>query len=174
MHKGLKRYFYYLSQAAQKVEERKHAKLQVHEHMQKIKTIAPRQWKMTAELTKLENHLAQVLEKKLQLKEGTSHKEKVALERLHAKEKELDTKVKSLNELLAKLGKKVDESKLKEQLGTHTKESSQLEQLEEKLYMLERKHAELRDKGYSESDLRTVSDKISMLKAKIREMRNRS
>ncbi len=173
--RGVRRLFYNLSLASKKVEARRLVKERLQEQLQKIKIVSrryPRKTVLAAQITKLEKHISEAMGKKAEHEKiAQSQKEREALKTLHQKEKQLNEKIAKLNDLLAQVGKKVNEKKLLQQL----EEPSLLEELEHKLYALEAKYHLLKeDPRYSEEALASVSEKISLLKERIRELRNRS
>ena len=174
MHPGLKKFFINLSVASRKVEQRVKGREKLRSHIRKIKIVSERTAKKSViheEIKQLEKHLEQVLDKRLGANGQDIAKEH---ERLKEKEEEMDAKISKLNELLAKVGKKIDEGELKEQLDEETDNSSLIEQLEDKLYSLESRYHEMEIHPDSPKEvLDKVKDKISDLKERIRELKNR-
>jgi len=172
MHSGLKRLFYNLSVASKKVEDRKRSREKLHGYLRKIKIISARSSKQSVihdELAKLERHLSQTLDKKLHLRESQSKSDREKLERFHKKEQELNEKITRVNEILAKVGKKVNEEKFKKELGKAEK-PSMVDKLEGKLYALEARYHKLEENPeQSEEGLLKIKETISKLKEKIRE-----
>ena len=177
LHPGLRKYFYSLSLATKKIENNKLAREQLRGHLRKIRLVAsqsPKKSVISSELAKLEQNLSELIEQKLRHPRSTLE-EKKGLVKLKEKEFELNQKIEKMNELLAKLGKKVDESEIKKQLDEeiHVKPSL-LEELEEKLYSLESRYYDLENnEKYSEEDLAKLKNKIQDLKDKIWDLKNR-
>ncbi|HME87453.1 MAG TPA: hypothetical protein VKE88_03510 [Candidatus Nanoarchaeia archaeon] len=173
-HPGLPKMLRHLSLASQKVEERKLHREKLRGYLHKIKIVSAQSAKksvISQELQKMEQHIAQMLKKKI--KYEPSEKEKHLLDVVKNREKELDMKIKKVNELLSKLGKKVNEEQFKQELSQP--EKSLTEELEEKLYLLEQKYYDVQDNpNISEEALLMVKVKISELKEKIREVKDRS
>lgn len=170
MQKGLKKLFYNLAIAAKKAEKRKQEREKLRGYLKKVRIISsrsPRQSAIHEELTKLEQHLSTMLDKKLHLKYSSAKQQELISKRLSEKEKELDAKIARLNKLLFKVGKKVNTEEFKKQLG---KANPLIEQLEEKLYSLESKYYEIEGK-YPPDALSNLKEKISILKEKIRELK---
>lgn len=165
MSRGLQKLFTNLSIAARKVEDRKLAREKLRGYLQKVRIVAEKSSKKSAseDVVKLEKHVSEMLSKKVQLvpKEEESKK-------LKQKENELDEKIAKLNELLAQVGKKISKEKLLKQL----EEPSEIEELENKLYSLESKYQEIKDNPeYPPETLNRISEKISLLKERIRELK---
>jgi DNA repair exonuclease SbcCD ATPase subunit len=169
LHPGLKKFFINLSVASRKVEQRIQGREKLRSHIRKIRIISERTAKKSViheEIKQLEKHLEGVLDKRLGKPSGES------LERVKQKEIELNSKIAKLNELLSKVGKKIDEGALKEQLEEETDQSSLIEQLEDKLYSLESRYNEMEKHPDSPKELlNKVKDKISDLKERIRELK---
>jgi chromosome segregation ATPase len=177
MHQGLKKLFVNLSLATKKAEERKERREKLQGYLRKIKIVAaqsPKRSVISSELKKLESHIAEMLHKKIKI--DTSSKERQPeLSKLKEKEQLLDSKIAKLNELLSKVGKKISEDKLKKQLEQELKSKSVIEEIEDKIYSLESKYYDLKkDPEHSEELLNRIQERISALKEKIREIRNRS
>lgn len=175
IHPGLKKYFSNLSRAAKSVETRKEGREKLRGYLRKIKIVSSQTAKksvISSEIQKLEKHIEELLNKKL----GISAKEgKKSSKILQEKEELLDAKIAKMNELLSKLGKKVDENEFKQQLlNEEDQPKSVVEELEEKLYALETKYYELRDNPNIRNELLiNIQEKISALKEKIRELKER-
>ncbi len=173
MHPGMKKLFYNLSLAAKKVNEQQISRDKLRGYLQKIRIVAaqsPKKSVISAELEKLEKHISIMLDKKLGVSR-ISKKEYESHAQLKKKEEELDLKIQKLNELLEKVGKKVNEESLKEQLNEEIKPSL-VEEMEDKLYALEAKYYELKDNpSYPESLLERIKERISASKEKLRELK---
>lgn len=170
---GLRKLFVNLSIASKKVSERKEQREKLQGYLKKIKIVSAQSVKksvISSEIEKLERHISQMLDKKL--KHSKNSKAEIEhIKELKRKEKELNEKIKKLNVLLAKVGKKVDEEQVKEQLSEPEKPSL-IEVLEEKLYLLESKYEEVKqNRTYPEEALLKIEEKISDLKEKIRELK---
>ena len=175
LHPGLKKFFINLSVASRKVDQRIKGREKLRGHIRKIRIISERTAKKSViheEIKQLEKHLGSILDKKLRaVKEPGVVEER---ERLKQKELELNSKVSKLNELLAKVGKKIDEGTLIEQLGEETDQGSVIEQLEDKLYSLESRYKDMEEHPDSPKEvLDKVKEKISDLKGRIRDLKNR-
>jgi len=169
-HPGLQKLFYNLSLASKKVEERHRSHEKLSGYLQKIKIVASRSPKKSvihSEVVQLEKHISEMLSKKMHIPKGPDNASE--LMKLKQKEAQLDGKIAQMNVLLSQVGKKISEKKLKEQLGKR----DELEELEEKLYSLESKYHELEETDVPASLLENVRDKISLLKEKIRELKNK-
>ncbi len=175
LHPGLKKLFSSLSIASKRVAQRREAEEKLRSYLRKIKIVSSQSSKksvMTSELQHLEKHISDMLDTKLSLVNLHGHEKQHELTRLKEKEQELDEKIVKLNELLAQVGKKVNEKKLLEQLE-EKQSSPMIDELEEKLYSLEtRYHVMKDDPKYPEALLNNVREKISALKEKIRELKN--
>ena len=173
VHPGLKKFFINLSVASRKVEQRIKGREKLRSHIRKIRIISERTAKKSViheEIKQLEKHLEGILNKRLKLVKEPQLEEKY--ERVKQKEVELNSKISKLNELLAKVGKKIDEGTLREQLGEETDQRSLIEQLEDKLYSLESRYHEMEEHPDSPKELLDkVKDKISDLKERIRELK---
>lgn len=174
MHPGLQKYFSNLSRAAKVVGARQEGKEKLRSYINKIKIVSSQTAKksvISSEIQKLEKHLEEMLNKKL----GISKNEKISSSALKEKEEILDAKIAKMNELLAKVGKKVDEQEFKEQLMTEEEQPKPVvEELEDKLYTLESKYFNLREDPLINNDLLVnIQDKIAALKEKIRELKSR-
>ncbi|MEK6886969.1 MAG: hypothetical protein AABW88_03985 [Nanoarchaeota archaeon] len=178
LHPGLRKYFYSLSSASKRVQDKKLAREQLRGHLRKIKIVSsqsPKKSVISSELAKLEQNLSEIIEKKMQFPKKTSLDEKRTLVRLKEKESELNQKIEKMNELLFKLGKKVNEEEVKKQLDDEIHDKpTLLEALEEKLYVLESKYFDLENtQKYSEDELSNLKSKIRELKDKLWALKNR-
>ncbi len=174
MQRGLRKLFSNLSIAARKADDRKIAREKLHGYLRKIKIVSSRSSKQSViheEIKKLEKHLAKLLDQKLSMRFPATDEEVKTLKNVHAKEEELTEKIKKLNELLAHLGKKVNEKQFVKELGPE-RNPTEIEKFEDKLYALEAKYHEVEDKYPAES-LAKLKDKISNLKEKIREIKTK-
>ena len=173
-HPGLPLLLRNLSLASHKVQERKLHREKLHGYLRKIKIVSSQSAKksvISQELQLLEKHIAQMLKKKIPA--GPSKKEEKLLEVVRGREQELDMKIKKVNVLLSQLGKKVNEESFKKELS-QPEEQSVVEQLEEKLYALEQKYYDIQENpNVSAEALASINVKISMLKEKIREIKNK-
>jgi len=179
-HPGLNKFFYNLSVAARRVEERKLSHEELRGHLRKIKIVAsqsPKKSVISAELSRIEKNLSDLITKRISYPKRPTIEEKKEVRSLQEKEEELDKKIEKVNVLLSKLGKKVDEEQFKkqleEELDNNSKKSPE-EELEEKLYELESKYYDMADnQKYPKETLDAIKDKISNLKEKIRIIRNK-
>jgi chromosome segregation ATPase len=172
----LQKYFSTLSRASKIVQERKEGREKLRGYLKKIKIVSSQTAKksvISAEIERLEKHIAEMLDKRMG--KVNIKKEKEIMHELKHKEKEVDEKIHKLNELLARIGKKVDEEKFKEELTEEEPDNSAIiEELENKLYALESKYLEVKDnKKISQDLLDTIKYKISLLKEKLRELKSR-
>ncbi len=171
--RGLKKLFYNVSIASRKIEERRAERDKLRGYLRKIKIVASKSAKKSVihdEVARLESHISDMLDKKLVYVRAGANAE--ALDKVKQKESELNDKIEKLNELLAKVGKKVDEGTLLKQL--EEEKPDLVDELEEKLYSLEAKYNEMIESpNYPKEALDKVKDKISMLKEKVRELKNR-
>ncbi len=178
LHPGLRRLFSNLSIASRKVEERKFERERLRGYLRKIRIVAeksPKKSVIHEEIKNLEKHFDEVLDKKLRhVRPGVSKEEREEVERLKHKEKDLSEKIARLNDILGKLGKKVDEKKLLQQLDEQKERPSLIDELEEKLYTLESKYYEVEnDPKYPREILDKIKGKISSLKEKIRYLKTK-
>lgn len=172
MHPGLRKLFYNLSTSSRIVENRMQQRHSLQAQLKKVKFVShnlPKGKRISSEIEKLEKSLSDVLDRKSEFsKHLESQKEKEMMKSLKSKEDELNDKLSKLNDLLAKVGKKVNEHVLLEQLSEE-KQPSIVEQLEDKLYSLESRYHQMKeDPKYPEELLDSISSKISQLKERIR------
>jgi len=177
MHPGLRKLFYNLSTSSRIVENRMNQRHSLQQQLKKVKIVSyklPQGKKISSEIEKLEKSLSEVLDRKSGFSGHLEKKKKKEMmKNLKSKEDELNDKLLKLNDLLAKVGKKVDEHLLLEQLSEE-KQPSMVEQLEDKLYSLESRYHQMKeDSKYPESLLDNISNKISELKEKIRTLKNK-
>jgi chromosome segregation ATPase len=174
--RGLRKLFLNLSLASKAVAARHTRREELQGYLRKIKIVASRSAKKSVihdEIAKLENHLSELLDRKLHIAKSTSKKEGELVHRVKEREQELHEKIAKLNELLAQVGKKVNEKKLLTQLD-EPEPVSRLEELEHKLYELESKYYSMQDNpDYPERILANIRERISALKEKIRELKNK-
>jgi len=172
-HPGLQKYFSTLSRATKVVQERRAGKEKLRGYLNKIKIVSAQTAKksvISSEIQQLEKHIEQMLDKKLA--KADISKQKEINKQLKDKEDELNSKISKLNELLAKVGKKVEENEFKEELGEEKVDS--VSELESKLYVLETKYLSLKEnKQVPDYMIKNLSEKISLLKEKIREIKNK-
>src|SRR5690349_11893841 len=113
MHPGLRKLFYNLSTSSRIVENRMNQRHSLQQQLKKVKIVSyklPKGKKISSEIEKLEKSLSEVLSRKSGFSGHLeSQKEKEMLKNLKSKEDELNDKLSKLNDLLAKVGKKVDE-----------------------------------------------------------------
>jgi len=166
MHQGFKKLFYSLSKSTNIIEKRRASHERLHKQLRVIKASSNlvRKKDLKKEIEKLEKHLVEFLAHKT-----TARRKKDTISK---KEVELNAKIRLVNELLANLGKKVDETKFKRDLEKKQKAKQLLNDLEDRLYDLEAKYYEIKENPkHSEKVLLAIENKISMLKEKIRELK---
>lgn len=177
MHPGLQSLFRNLSVASKRVEERRLARDKLYQFLKTMKkasksSVFLKRGELQKEMDKLEEHISHIIDRKLIARREGLTKEKT--KKIKNKEELLDRKIKRVNQILSKLGKKVNERKFSKQLEKETKVSEPAIDVEEMLYRLEIKYYEIKENPkHSPEALKRIEDKISELKEKIRELKNK-
>ena len=174
---AVKEFFEYLVKSYQKSIKKGEAKEKLGEHIEKVKELSTSKKsskkKIEQEFKKLEKHLADViaLEKGML---GKKEDPKIA-EELKERINKLEQKLKEHNSMKKERQKKIKKleqrikSKAEGKTGIITEKAANIETiaLRDRLYDLEEKYHDLKEKGIPESKLKLIKIKIEKLKQKL-------
>jgi hypothetical protein len=171
MHRGLRKLFYNLAIASKKVEDRDVKRELLYSQLRKVKRASINK-PMSRDVERLEQQISELFEKKISLAKQHDPEEKLMFQKLKQREKEIDEKISKMNEILAKVGKKVDEGEFKSHIMNKSKRK--IDEFEDKLYSLEIMYLKVKeDDSVPVEKIDELRERISALKEKIKEIKEK-